>query len=71
MRKIEEYDNYCFYYEPHEQTESDLSPEDTDKFLLKFLTWDCEQLYRCDALKAFSTIPLCDDCPHKSKEVKK
>jgi len=67
MRKIEEYDNYCYYTEPQEHT-NETPTDETDKLLLNFLNWDCKHIYRCDALKALSTIPLCDDCPHKPEE---
>lgn len=69
MRKIEEYANYCYYNDGNmPQIDEEQIPEDeTDKFLLDFLRRDCDQLYRCDALKAFSTIPLCEDCPHKEE----
>jgi len=66
MRKIEEYDNYCYYTEPQEHI-NETPNDETDAFLLSFLNWDCEKIKNCDALKTFSTIPLCEDCPHKEE----
>ena len=69
MRKIEEYDNYCYYAELEPNTKVSIEEcVKIEKTLNRFLTWDCEQIHNCDALKAFSTIPLCEECPHNLEE---